>query len=485
MKIVIRVENVLSQLIEKRQLRFAYFYKMLKSYLCVKVPGAHFIRGGRRGWDGMKYFINAKGMFPTGMLPMVIKHIKKEGHKVIIIDARENKIKFKKKPVADIGTEKLRPYQLKKVVLKAYKHAENKQLPWHRGMIDAATNTGKNYIMASLYFSLKKPLTLLVIHNQDSFDELYGFFQSFLGDSVGRITSKYIDIEPFTIAMKGSLYNRAQKHSYVMEYLNEVELLFVDEAHMAGGATYAELLSWINAYARYFVSGTIVDMDSLMTRLNIYALCGPVIAKITNQYLIKHKWSLSVHVKFLYNGGINLPAFTYPEHYRFGITENATRMLQIKEYVEKYPDKQILINVKFIEHGERLARVLGTVFLHSGSENRKQIVQDLKDNKQKVLVTTLLKESINAKYINTIIMAGGGKAKIAVKQIVGRGTRTDGINTELEIIEFYDDYKYLNTHSRKRLKIYKNEGFNISFNYEADGLGRMKRGTSTIKKFDL
>ena len=70
--------------------------------------------------------------------------------------------------------------------------------------------------------------------------------------------------------------------------------------------------------------------------------------------------------------------------------------------------------------------------------------------------------------INAIVMAFGGKDILSIKQVSGRGERTDGYNDSFEIIDFLDDCDYLREHSQERIKAYIKEKLEIEFDYAHD-----------------
>jgi len=77
--------------------------------------------------------------------------------------------------------------------------------------------------------------------------------------------------------------------------------------------------------------------------------------------------------------------------------------------------------------------------------------------------TSIFDEGINVKSLDTLVLAGSGKSSTRALQRIGRILRpyldTEGNNLKKDaiVIDFYDDCKYLRSHSNKRKKIYKTE----------------------------
>jgi superfamily II DNA or RNA helicase len=101
-----------------------------------------------------------------------------------------------------------------------------------------------------------------------------------------------------------------------------------------------------------------------------------------------------------------------------------------------------------------------------GGENSDQVKQEYSDNPDgfsRVLFTTVLQEGGNL-IIHGLIYAQGGKSKIQLKQYIGRILRKAGGGIKW-VVDFFDMTDGVRQHSRARIKIYQDEGYEIKAHY--------------------
>jgi len=82
------------------------------------------------------------------------------------------------------------------------------------------------------------------------------------------------------------------------------------------------------------------------------------------------------------------------------------------------------------------------------------------------IATEILGEGVDVPSLGMVILAGGGKSHIRLLQRVGRGMRPkeDEIN-RVDIVDFIDHgSRYLEQHSKERMRIYDQEGFLLKEN---------------------
>jgi superfamily II DNA or RNA helicase len=97
-------------------------------------------------------------------------------------------------------------------------------------------------------------------------------------------------------------------------------------------------------------------------------------------------------------------------------------------------------------------------------DTRKLVIQKLKTSKERIVAIAtqqIFNAGINV-MVHNVINAAGGQADHHIIQRVGRGLRTAN---DKEILNYYDfifyNNEYLLEHSKKRIKILKNEGHEI------------------------
>ena len=98
-----------------------------------------------------------------------------------------------------------------------------------------------------------------------------------------------------------------------------------------------------------------------------------------------------------------------------------------------------------------------------GKKDRKKYLEDFKESKFQVLISTVLGEGVDIPHLNALIIAAAGKSQKQLLQRVGRGIRKkhSGPN-EVEIYDFFDkSHPILRRQSKDRLEIYRDQGFEV------------------------
>jgi len=424
--------------------------KKLKSYLAVKLENAHrsekYVSGK---WDGRIRFFNSRNnTFPLGLIEDVLNYLHE--YDIELVDARVNKFKFDRK-----ATGKLRDNQEKCVK----KCINNKllRLPFYNGIINGATNYGKTYIMDELYKRSGKVNTLILIHNIDLFNSLSAHF----------INNKYalsqIDKDNFsfgglTIAMYKTLLNKVKRSVNVKRKLAEFNMLFVDECHRAGAKDYQKLLRHIPAYANYFFSGTALQRKNAVENLRIVGASGKIIFKIKNKDLIDQGYSNKPIVYIYKNLELNFSR-SYQYKLKHCIYESPYRLAVIKDYCNFH--SKVLIAVRKKKHGDFLCENLEDAkTLYSDTEGRADVIDQFKNGKFKVIITTIMREGLNIKGIDCLIHAQGGKSIIELLQLTGRALRKSDAGS-FTMVDFNDVAEPFDEHSTTRMKLWESEGFEI------------------------
>jgi len=470
--------------------------KLLREYLSVSVKGAFFARkNGRKSWDGERYFITTDGYFATGFLPSILKYMDElEVPTVILEDTRTYYPAFYEDFDSYIGkilnedTGKiedwwLRDYQ-ETLVRKVdhYLNFREYSIYFPRGIIDAATNAGKNSIMAGITKNVVNAKALMLIHSTDIFRQAYKFFSQIF--YTGRIDAKHYEIGTFTIAMQKTLLNLSTKSTNVRADLNKFNILFCDEAHNSGGADYSKLLTYINAPMRVFVSGSPMDSSNEINSMIIVGLSGPTLGKITKKELQDRGVSLKMRVHiYISNEKKFLSSYGMAEEQCIFFSKE--RVKAIIDWLSTRKDKYTLIAFDIIDHGTFIYDnlIASGVFddlvielVHGKDKQRAEKIAAFARGEINILVSsTIMQEGLNIPIINCLVYTIAGKAKIPVKQFTGRIERDDKVNEYVETLDFYDVGKYVQAHSRKRIQTYIAEGFEMVYHYEPTPQGYPKK----------
>ena len=453
----------------------------LRNILTIDVPGAKYTQiYRRRQWDGRKRFFHGLSKtFPIGFLDYVLS--KKENRYIRIEDLREFCAFDNILPKLNI---ELRDYQKQAII---------DCLKYKNCIIQAATNSGKTAMFAGLIKKMYPIKTLILIHREEILWQIKKMVEEYTDLKIGIITAGDILIKPTTVAMVATLVNRIGSNQEVTDFFNNVECIIIDEVHHAVNKTISGLLSSSKAVYRFGFSGTVPEEDTYAGML-VRQWIGSVVLRVTNEELIEsgisakpkihiYEMDVSSRIRGVFDvAKQNLlekvdnytPQQLLKEVYRLsverGIVENGDRNNKILEVYEKYKDKSILIVVDYLKHGNIVEELfkqngINAVFISGSSEVRKEAFDAFKQGTLKILISTnIIDEGVDISRIEVLILLAGKKSRRQLLQRIGRSLRRKEGDNVVNIFDFMDyGSKYLERHSKIRLKIYQQEKFEIEF----------------------
>ena len=474
----------------------------IRAKFSVKDESARFSYAYKTGrWDGKVSFIGKGNNFLIGLYPDIKSYCLKEFGKVSIDDCRKGEV-TPDKLTTNFNGVKLRDYQREIVEASIY----NK---FPRGIIHAATNSGKSLMAAAITKTLiKKTPILYLVHRRELLNQIIPWFEEYLGVRVGRYDSDVTDLEhDVVVAMIPTLHAR-RKSPVTQELLHLSGCLLIDEAHHASSKTWSAIIKQSQAYYKFAFSGTALQ-SAPHRNMQLIGLTGPVLGEISGQELVDLGYSAKPQIVMLdYDkddtlvddivkikeseikelaikrsdmaGNLNeemaldrkirdLSRELYDYVYYEGVCVRRRRSRQILNVTKCCPGKSILIVVTKINHGEYLKRFLdkrsvSTTFISGGTpgEERDRVLKGFGLGKIKIVISTMIwKEGINVPAIDVLVFAAGGKAPHTVLQFLGRGLRKRKGKDEVLVFDFVDrGHKLLKKQSRERFKIYRREKYN-------------------------
>ena len=404
-------------------------------------------------------------MFPTGLLPQVLKWAEDEGITVKLDDRR----KLSTPPNLDIQTQygfnkdENKPYELRHYQLDSVKAAlKGANLPVYfpRGIIKVATAGGKTLICAAL-IRQANVRTLLVLERvnlmnqtKKKFVKEYGFDESEVGVVGGGENEQGRLVTIVTI-----------QSSHLLNDLDQFEMLISDEAHHSKAKTYINLYKNLkNCYYRFGLSGTPLNGDPQDDTYRISQF-GDILFEIPTHQLIKEGVLSKPIIRVI---EINKPWVErepgWHAQYEKGIVTNFDRNNIIINFAKEF-DGKVLILFKIIEHGKILHKYLPKSLYVDGETShdiREKIFEGFNKSTEGILIcSTIADEGLDFSGIDSLIVASAGKSLIKVIQRLGRGLRPND-NMQVNVIDFYDrTCTTLEKHSRARIKIYKDEGHSV------------------------
>lgn len=461
----------------------------IRSYLSVNVPGAFFTDQYKRHvWDGKKYYITPKMKFFTGMLPVLLGFIEDDypDLPVEIQDERTGRVEFKKRIKTDVGDFSMDgEYEHQSYLVKVFNNYitfRDQKIYFPRGIVDAATNSGKTTVFAGIFNNIVgKPKMLILIHRKVIYKQLVEFMGS-LYEDVGQVNDQYYEIRDITIAMAPSLANCVKESVVARNDVASFNVLAVDESHRASSKTYATIMKYSDAYCRVFMSGTALDAAEVITKLDIIKFSGQRLAKVTKVDMMKKGISTPVGVQLhLCNTMLYKPIFEYRGFIEECIHYSVERTAIIRKLIEASTGA-LIVAVDKILHGQFIYDQLketpmskSVEFTHGKDKKQSEKVQAFKNGEFDVLISTaVLSEGINLPLVQELIYAVGGRSKILIKQWMGRIERLSGGKSKATLHDFYDISKYVQKHSEARLKVYRDEELPVLSDFDLKDARKMK-----------
>lgn len=462
----------------------------IRDYLSVDVPGAwHSPQYQRHVWDGKKYWCTPGGKMPTGMLPVLLGFLSDEYEDldVELVDERTGRVDFPEEWATEVGDYSMSgDYEFQLDLAKAYDNYitfRGQDLYFPRGIVDAATNAGKTIIIAGIYINAisEKNNCLILIHKKTVYRQLVDFMGQVFGD-VGQINDKYYEIKPVTVAMIQSLANRVDEGARARQDIAKFNIMIVDESHRSGSDTYKKVLKHSDAYCRVFVSGTALDSSDIIAKLDQISRSGPKLKGISKVELMERGISTPVEIRLhLCNTLLYQPIVDYREWIRECVHYSSERVAIMKELVNASSGPMI-IAVDKIDHGQYIFdRLLemGTnkriSFTHGKDRQQLQKIEDFKNGESDVLIcTSILSEGVNLPKVAELIYAVGEKAKVTVKQWMGRLERLHESKEKAVVHDLYDVGSHIGKHSEARIKIYHDENLPVLMDFDLKFARKLK-----------
>lgn len=441
-------------------------------------------KGG--GWDGRStFFAHGKATFPAGFTHLVHAELVRFGYKVQFVRKPLPEPKGPKNPIVDeFGNDDPRyDYQMNTV---------DALLKHGRGIAQIATGGGKSKI-AALAIARIRRMTLFVttrsilMYQMKDGLEANGFGVGVIGDGeftprtgvnvamvqtlVARLETPSVDEEVRKLvrskAAKEQALDRAELvkaakeivdrkeklRKTTIDFLSQVEFVIGEEAHEAGGSSYYEILKHCkNANYRLALTATPFMRDTAEDNMRLMAAFGPILMQVSEKMLIER----GILAKPFFKIVDCAPApklfrtTPYQRAYTLGITENKFRNASILSYARRGVQHglSVLVLIQRKDHGLYLVKAFEKLgikarFLQGETNDalRRKTLKDLAAGIIDVVIgTTILDVGVDVPAIGMVILGGGGKAEVALRQRIGRGLRAkkSGPNVAF-VVDFTDN----------------------------------------------
>lgn len=431
----------------------------------------------RREWDGYIHYISDRtGLFDTGLLDQVCKHLRVLEKRYTIVDERETFRDIHE--VKELGGGiTLRSDQSKALHLILNNRIEGIKFP--RGIMAEATNYGKSIIAAALFASFsQKRLGLLLVNSKTLFEQALPDLQKMLGkDQVGWVKSGSIKWLRINVCMVQTLCNLIKKNMRLRDMLAKESIVVIDEwDELVNRKDCQEILKYVyNAPIRIGLTGTEQLSKDKTRNQNQFKFCGPIIHKTTNKELVDQGVSSKPTITFLRGNQKGGMRGNWQKEYLRRIVKNRDRNDKIWKATRKRVDRgPVLILFKLHEHAiqlmdscpEDLNKHYKIGVVHHKTANRENIIKNFNDGKVDILLASMIiRRGKNLPFIRFLINAAAGDSEVNVLQIFGRALRKTvkgkRKKVKVEMVEFFDKGYYLQRHSKHRIRYYKKQQFPV------------------------
>ena len=442
---------------------------IVSDQLSYYVDGAeHTGRGKNQGWDGRTSFLEfSTGIFPAGFLASAVDKLRQEGYQVTV----------RRKPLpAPLGPSLMEAYAAVNPFdidpRYDYQPETVRRLEKYGAMIaQVATGGGKSMIARTAVKRIMRPTLFLTTRQvlmyqmKDGFEEA-GFKVGVMGDGEWRPTR---GVNVGMIQTLDARLSNPETMGATTKLLHMFEFCILEEAHEAGSETYFKVMNeMVNARYRLALTATPFMRADAEANMRLMGVSGQIGISIPEKMLIER--NILARPIFQYR---DVPPpkdlkqfYSWQKAYDIGVVKNDMRNADIVSRVEfaRKLGLPVMILVQRKAHGVTLrdnCRKLGftTEFIHGAHDNaqRQKALNRLKSGETQVLIgSTILDVGVDVPAVGMVILAGGGKAEVALRQRIGRGLREKkgGLPNICFVVDYNDiGNKYLKKHARARRAI--------------------------------
>lgn len=377
--------------------------------------------------------LTKRGDFPTGLLYLVRRFLKKHRVKFQVKDLR-----VEPKPHGKfVAKYPFSPYEEQASAALCARF-------FKRGIIVMPTGMGKS-IVAALIIEKLQVNTLVVVPSVE--------LKRQLTESLGAIFGHHMVgmWRPIMVANVDMLEAGLPSKGY--------DCVIIDEFHHSGAATYRTLNkhAWAGVYYKFGLTATPFRSQD-HERLLLESVLSRTIYKVDYQHAVDKGYIVPMEAYYYELPKRDVKGDTWAAIYRELVTENDARNDLIRGLMDSLAGQgfSTLCLVKEIKHGE----CLGFPFANGQDGRGKELIASFNARKVGALVGTtgVLGEGVDTKPAEFVIIAGLGKARNAFHQQIGRGFRIYPGKETCKVILFYDrSHKWTKAHFKEQCRILRDD----------------------------
>lgn len=419
-------------------------------------------------WDGTSSFFKwSSSSFPSGFLYFVAANLKQRGYDVRIVKKPLPTPLGEERPkVGNYDEDKRYEYQYE-TVDKLIKHGQI--IAW------LVTGAGKTRVAELAFARIKRPTlflttrALLMYQMKNRFEKDFSIPVSVIGDGKFGLEGNSNKLGMFTVAMVQTLMSRLQGpdrkdsaetarnklaiQKQTLELLKKFEFIILEEAHETSGTGYYDICNHCkNAAYRLALTGTPFMKDDDEANMRLMAVSGAIGARVSEQMLIDRGILAKPYFKTVHLE--SRPKYLqkrtpWQAAYRIGIVNNEERndaiVAEALRAHEHGLSVMCLVNQK--NHGNILKEKLtkaglrtSFIFGENNAEERQTKLNELATKDIDVLIgSTILDVGVDVPAVGMVILAGAGKAEVAIRQRIGRGLRAKKTGPNVCFVIDFDD----------------------------------------------
>ena len=420
------------------------------------------IRGQvRRRTDApkLRLFNLIERTFPTGLLTMVVKQLKK------LDIPYEVDVQFPHVDIVDHSLDWLRDNQREAVEIGIRRK---------RGILWIPTGGGKTEIAIGLTLRIKTNW-LFIVNKKDLLHQTAERYARRTNKTSGKIGDGHFDIQEFTVATYQSLSRGIKtRDKKILDFVSSIGAFTFDECHTAPANTAMQILMSCNAPYRFGLSGTPLDREDKRSIFAIGAI-GPVIHRIHPQDLIEAGYLARpyIHMREVHQESKKK---TWQGVYTECIVKSVKRNDTLVA-AAVISEKPAIMFVKEIKHGHILEKKLrkAGVSCEFVWGNKETAVRDaavsrlVKGDTDVLIASTIFQEGTDIPDVRSVIIGSSGKSVIAAVQRVGRGMRIVQGKKDFHVWDIYDTgHRPLKKWAKKRREAYEAQGYDVEVTMDDD-----------------
>lgn len=472
--------------------------------LSYRVAGAeHMAAFKSHSWDGRSNFFDyGTSTFPRGFLQYVQSALSKLGYRVSPVRHPFPKPLGPELPQVDaFGYAGRYDYQ-PEVMHRLLRHGQM--------IAQIATGGGKSRIAQICTARINRPTLFLttrgvLMHQMAEKFTAMGKQVAILGDGSLQVSTEVTCGMVQTIASwldepkaaesvdPEAFRKQTARRKKMIEVLARFEFVILEEAHEVSSESFYEIMQHCrNAHYRLALTATPFMKDDEEANMRLMAVSGSIAIHITEEMLIERGILARPYFKY-----VPLPekppklfrSSPWQRAYELGITghELRNRLAVVEAMRARSYGLSVMMLVQRKEHGRALCDIMTrngirARFIHGEADqsSRKKALTDLAGGAIDVLLgTTILDVGVDVPAVGMIILVGGGKAEVALRQRIGRGLREKKVGPNVAfVVDFADGHNehLLKHYLQRRAVVEATPGFNenIVRDFDFVGLGFAK-----------